>query len=40
MADLEERIKTIEEFKAKLQAWLKTRDPAQASKLREWLTCM
>jgi hypothetical protein len=37
MTDLEERIKTIEEFKAKLQAWLKTRDPAQASKLREWL---
>ncbi len=37
MADLEERIEIIEEFKTKLQAWLKARDPAQASKLREWL---
>jgi hypothetical protein len=37
MADLEERIKLIEQFKATLEAWVKTRDGAQASKLREWL---
>jgi hypothetical protein len=37
MADLEERIKFIEQFKDTLQAWLKSRDGAQASKLREWL---
>ena len=33
MADLDERIKLIEEFKATLQAWQKSRDP----NLREWL---
>jgi len=33
MADLEERIKLIEQFKATLQAWQKGRDPKQ----REWL---
>jgi len=37
MADHEERIKFVEQFKTTLQAWQKTRDSAQASKLREWL---
>ena len=37
MADHEERIKFVEQFKTTLQACQKTRDSAQASKLREWL---